>query len=200
MAPPVGVKFSQEELASRMLKRMQFAFAKQFPRCEVKLDQTKQPNGFAYLEIEKVVSFLILPGGHSKIYALDDDGVGQFQFDNAPKDGDRDRRMKSHDRMWRLFMASEIGQEKIKKWNALPTQTKVRKIPTGLPALDKALENGLSSGTMTTFAAVRPVELNTKVIVTVALAERISKEPSVQGLSLDEAVNKLLNQQLDSLQ
>lgn len=161
MAPPVGVKLSQLERTARMLKRMQFAFSKQFPRCEVKLVTGKWGQGQAFLEIENVVSFLILPCGTSKIFALDDAGISTFLFDNYPQDGDLDRRMKSHDRMWRLFMASPIGQEKIKAWNALPVQTRVRmppqqmaeKMETGLPLLNEKLQGGIPAGRMTMFAS-----------------------------------------------
>jgi hypothetical protein len=157
MAPPKG-KRTQEERAAMMLKRMQFAFAKQFPRCVVKLVK-KWGQGQAFLEIENVVSYLILPDGTSKIFALDSADISTFLFDNYPQEGDRDRRMKSHDRMWRLFMASPIGQEKIKAWNALPVQTRVRmppqqmseKLETGLPLRDEKLKGGIPAGSMVAF-------------------------------------------------
>lgn len=200
MAPRIGVKLTQFERSSRMRKRMEFAFRKQFPRCEVKVLSERGMPAMAYLQIDYVVRFIFIGSMETKIYSLDNDNNPTFQFSNVPKDGVGDRRMKSHDRMWRLFMASEIGQEKIKKWNALPTQKRVP-IPTGLPALDKALENGLGSGAMTTFAAVRPIETPPPAYVSIssALVERISKAHGVQGMSLTEAVDKLLVLQLDSL-
>lgn len=152
MAPPKG-KLTMDDRTHRMLKRMQFAFAKQFPRCEVRIITVLN---MPCLQIFGVVRYLMLECGESKIYALDSEtGEAQFLFNNRPKDGDRDRRIKTHDRMWRLFMASEIGQAKAKTWNAISTGT-IRtqpQMPTGFPALDKVLEGGLRSGDLVAFTA-----------------------------------------------
>lgn len=155
MAPPVGVKLSQFERSHRMRKRMEFAFRKHFPRCEVVVLEI---GGHSYLQIDKVVRFVLCDAMTTKISWLDDANAPTFMFTNHPRDTDLDRRMKSHSRMWQLFMASEVGQEKIKKWNELPTQTRVRllpyQIPTGFTAIDKTFEGGIKEGEFVMFAAV----------------------------------------------
>lgn len=196
MAPPKG-KRNQEERTRLMQKRMQFAFLKQFPRCVVEVVESGTfPNTLFFLEIKGVVSYCIFENGETRLLSLDESGIASFQFDNYPQEGDRDRRIKSHDRMWRLFMASPIGQEKIKAWNALPKDSK--RIPTGFPVLDEALARDLPRGALTTFGARRK-EPDVCVYLKDDLVRRITSEPEFANMTIDDAVAKLVGDRLDEV-
>lgn len=127
----------QHQLARLNLRRMQSFFSKVFPGCRVHLVRCEE-DGLTYLQIDGVISFLILRSKNvvtSKVFRHSDGGR-LFMFDNSPKEGDRDRRLKPHVRMWNLFVASQQGKDVLSRW----------RIPTGNATLNLKIQNGLVPG------------------------------------------------------
>lgn len=127
----------QHQLARLNLRRMQSFFSKVFPGCRVHLVRC-ETDGLTYLQIDGVISFLIQRSKNivtSKVFRHTDAGR-LFMFDNSPKDGEKDRRLKPHVRMWTLFTFSQQGKDVLSRW----------RIPTGNAKVNQLLESGLSKG------------------------------------------------------
>lgn len=127
----------QHQLARLNLRRMQSYFSKVFPGCRVYLF-TCEVERLTYLQIDGVISFLIERKRnivYTKVFRHTDGGR-LFMFDNSPKEGDRDKRMKPHIRMWNLFVASQQGKDVLSRW----------RIPAGNAKVNHLLESGLAPG------------------------------------------------------
>jgi hypothetical protein len=129
----------QHQLARLNAARMQTFFGKVYPGCRVHL-VTCETDGLTYLQIDGVVAFLIerSKGIVSTKIFRHSDGGRLFLFDNSPKEGDRDRRLKTHVRMWQLFVNSQQGKDVLSRW----------RIPTGNATLNRMLENGMPTTTL----------------------------------------------------